>query len=451
MVNDCVVKTSREDIMYKKSVCLAALLALTLCVGTGAQELGKGKVLFEYWDNISGTSVDGNLRTSANFPNNPTSSVWLDKFQSPSGRADNYGVRGRAYITPPETGNYTFWVAGDDNCQLWLSTDDNPANATMIAQVASWTGVAEWGKEAGQKSAPQALVAGQKYYLEGLMKEGGGGDSLDVGWAGPGIGDAATVIAGKYCTAFLRSPEPLFMAQNPKPADKAVDVVASTFEWTAGMNAVNHEVFLGTTPVLTAADQKPALPGVAMYYHFDTLEPGKTYYWRVDEIDAAGNKYPGNTWSFTVMPMTAHAPTPADGAKDVAVKPTLTWTAGQTGMGHVVYLGKDKAAVTAGDPATLAGTMADAKFAPAAGLDAFSTYYWRVDEIDMAGATIAGPVWTFTTVTYASVLEGQTTLTYNNRNARRRPPSVPCGVCQNHRFLEPMLIGIGCEPLKSLL
>ncbi len=60
----------------------------------------------------------------------------------------------------------------------------------MIAQVASWSGVAEWTKEAGQKSAPVSLVAGQKYYLEGLMKEGGGGDSLDVGWAGPGIGDA---------------------------------------------------------------------------------------------------------------------------------------------------------------------------------------------------------------------------------------------------------------------
>ncbi|NLH40720.1 MAG: hypothetical protein GX448_02680 [Planctomycetes bacterium] len=401
--------------MFKKSVCLAVVVALA--AAAGAQELGQGKVLFEFWDNIGGGTTIPDLTGNALYPNNPTSSVWLDKFQSPSGRADNYGVRGRAYITPPQTGDYTFWVAGDDNCQLWLSTDDNPANATMIAQVASWTGVAEWGKEAGQKSAPVSLVAGQKYYLEALMKEGGGGDSLDVGWAGPGIGDAATVIAGKYCTAFIRSPEPLLMAGNPKPADKAVDVIPSVFEWTAGLTAVAHEIYIGATPELTAADQKPALPGVAMFYWFETPEPGKTYYWRVDEIDAAGVKYPGSVWSFTVMPMTAHAPVPADGAKDIAVKPTLTWTAGQTGMGHVVYLGKDKAAVTAGDPATLAGTMAEAKFTPAAALDAFSTYYWRVDEIDTAGATIAGPVWSFSTVTYAPILEGQTTLTYNNRVA----------------------------------
>ena len=62
--------------------------------------------------------------------------------------------RGLAFITPPETGEYTFWVAGDDNCQLWLSTDYNPANATMIAQVASWSGVAEWDVKRPDSSRP---------------------------------------------------------------------------------------------------------------------------------------------------------------------------------------------------------------------------------------------------------------------------------------------------------
>ena len=145
--------------------------------------------------------------------------------------------------------------------------------------------------------------------------------------------------------------------------------------------------------------------------------PGTTYYWRVDEIDAAGVKFAGNVWSFTVMPMTAHAPAPADAAKDVAVLPTFKWTAGQNAIGHIVYLGKDKAAVTAGDAAAQAGTLAEASFTPAAALDAFSTYYWRVDEVDTAGAISAGPVWSFSTVTYAPILEAQTALNYNNRVA----------------------------------
>ncbi|MGE5294914.1 MAG: PA14 domain-containing protein, partial [Solirubrobacterales bacterium] len=129
--------------MSNKLTCLAALCALFAMVGSvDAQELGAGKVLFEYWDGIGGTSVDSNLRTAAGFPDNPTSSEWRGAFQSPANRADNYGLRARAYVIPPESGEYTFWVAGDDNCQLWLSTNEDPANATMIAQVASWTGVA---------------------------------------------------------------------------------------------------------------------------------------------------------------------------------------------------------------------------------------------------------------------------------------------------------------------
>jgi hypothetical protein len=392
-----------------------AALCLTLAIaGTAGAQLGQGKVLFEYWDNIGGTSVDTDLRTNANFPDNPTSSVWLDNFQSPSGRADNYGVRGRAFVTPPETGDYTFWVAGDDNCQLWLSTDDTAANATMIAQVASWSGVAEWTKEAGQKSAPVALVGGQTYYIEALMKEGGGGDSLDVGWAGPGIGDAATVLAGQYCTAFLRDPEPLLMAQNPKPADKAVDVTNPLFEWTGGITAVTHDIYFGTTPELTDADYQTTMPA-PMYYHMGTMEPGVTYYWRVDQIDAAGDKFPGKVWSFTVMPLTAHAPVPADAAKDVAVLPTLTWTAGQNVLSHVLYFGKDLAAVTAADAAVQMDALTDTSFTPTVALDAFSTYYWRVDQVDMAGATLPGEVWSFSTISYVPILAAQTALNYNNR------------------------------------
>ena len=152
--------------MYRKSVFLLALgLMLAIAGGVHAQ-MGQGKVLFEYWDGIGGVSVDDNLRTNANFPDNPSTSTWLDSFQSPSGRADNYGVRGRAFLSPPETGEYTFWVAGDDNCQLWLSTDTDPANATMIAQVEGWSGVEEWGKEAGQQSAPVMLEAGQNTTLK---------------------------------------------------------------------------------------------------------------------------------------------------------------------------------------------------------------------------------------------------------------------------------------------
>jgi hypothetical protein len=43
----------------------------------------------------------------------------------------------------------------------------------------------EWGWFSTQQSAPITLQAGQRYYVEALMKEGGGGDNLAVGWQLP--------------------------------------------------------------------------------------------------------------------------------------------------------------------------------------------------------------------------------------------------------------------------
>ena len=38
-----------------------------------------------------------------------------------------------------------------------------------------------------QASAPITLVAGKRYYIEALMKAGGGGDHFAVGWMPPGV------------------------------------------------------------------------------------------------------------------------------------------------------------------------------------------------------------------------------------------------------------------------
>jgi len=383
--------------MSKKLVCLAAVCLTLAVAGSASAQLGKGKVLFEYWDNIGGGTAVSDLTSNPLYPDHPTSSEWRDKFQSPSGRADNYGLRARAYLTPPADGDYTFWVAGDDYCELWLSTDDTAANATMICQVPGWTDVAVWNKYPEQQSAPVTLQAGKSYYIEGLMKEGGGGDSLDVGWAGPGIGDATTVIAGQYCTALIRDPEPLFLATKPDPANGAAEVTSPLFQWTPGITAVLHEVYMGTNPTPGAAEFMGPWP-TNMYFHVMGLTPGATYYWRVDEVDAAGNKFPGNVWSFSVQPLEAHFPSPYDGAMWQRTDTTVSWTAGQGAVSHKVYGGEDQAAVAAGDAGALLATVKEAKLDASALLEPLKTYYWRVDEVDSTGKVTAGPVWSFSTV-----------------------------------------------------
>ncbi len=143
-----------------------------------------GGILREYWLGIPGTSV-GDLTSSPNFPYSPSGSGAVADFEAPIDWADNYGTRMRGYVTAPQTGQYTFWIASDDGSQLWLSSDDNPANRMLIAYVDGWTSSSEWTKYSSQQSGPIHLMAGRRYYIEALQKEGGGGDNLAVGWRLP--------------------------------------------------------------------------------------------------------------------------------------------------------------------------------------------------------------------------------------------------------------------------
>jgi hypothetical protein len=106
---------------------------------------------------------------------------------APADRGENHGTRLRALLTAPFTGQYTFWVASDDEGRLYLSTDSNPANRSVIARVDGWVPAGQYDQQANQRSAPITLVAGQTYFVEAYAKEGGGGDHLSVAWSGPGI------------------------------------------------------------------------------------------------------------------------------------------------------------------------------------------------------------------------------------------------------------------------
>jgi hypothetical protein len=159
-----------------------------------------GFILREWWTAISGTSVSS-LTSDINYPTNPNGRALLTSFEGPTSWADNYGTRIRGYLYPPANGNYTFWIASDDNGQLRLSTDDNPSNAVLIAYVNDWTDSRQWTKYSSQTSSPKSLLAGHKYYIEALQKEGGGGDNIAVAWQGPGI--TQQVIDGAYLSPYL--------------------------------------------------------------------------------------------------------------------------------------------------------------------------------------------------------------------------------------------------------
>jgi len=193
--------------------------------------------------------------------------------------------------------------------------------------------------------------------------------------------------------------ETLPIASGPTPPDGALAVVAGLFLWTPGDGARFHDVYLGTTPDLGPGDRVAASAYTALYYHTVPLQPGMTYYWRVDEIEADGvTVHPGNVWTFMTQALTAYYPDPPDGAVDAWPTPNLRWLPGQLAAQHHVYFGNSFDAVSQGIADTDKGMreLADANFAPGI-LDTLTTYYWRVDETTANSIFRTGPVWSFTT------------------------------------------------------
>ncbi len=264
------------------------------------------KIVWQKWLNLGGTAVTA-LTGSADYPNKPTEVELVDSFTSAVDWADNYGQRLYGWLTPAQSGDYSFWIAGDDEQQLWLSTDADPANVVRIANVPGWTPALDFdntgggsGNATAQKSAAIKLEAGKKYFIMALGKEGGGGDSTAVAWQGPGIA-SRQVIPAAFVDTFALPPLTAF---SPSPANGAVDASqAGALSWNAGDQAQKHDVYFGEDKAaVAAADTKsPLYKGQQADASLSAgdLEWGKTYFWRVDEIDATGAVNAGPVWSFT--------------------------------------------------------------------------------------------------------------------------------------------------------
>jgi hypothetical protein len=99
---------------------------------------------------------------------------------------------------------------------------------------------------------------------------------------------------------------------------------------------------------------------------------------------------------FLYIPVQAREPNPDSGAIDVDVDVTLGFRAGREAAQHDVYLGTDEQAVIDGTaPAT---TVTEPSHGPLS-LDLAQTYYWKINEVNMAETTTTweGDLWNFAT------------------------------------------------------
>jgi hypothetical protein len=255
--------------VYTEGVEVSATLP-TLCDASG-------QLLVETWNNIGVLNCVSNIPVTTAPSSRQVRALGL--FELQSNVADNFGTRVRGYICAPETGNYNFLIASDDGGEFLISTDENPANKRMVAQVpyCSWALPREWAKYPEQKSAAIYLVAGRKYYMEASYKEGIGGDNLAIGWLTPSKPTTIEVVPGT-----ILSPYNIPAGQN------LVDVkmVYTAEARNEGQKAVINWV--------TNANRR------ADYYIVEKMEADKTQFEQVDIVNAEHTAQDGlQSYSFT--------------------------------------------------------------------------------------------------------------------------------------------------------
>jgi len=261
---------------------------------------GLGSAIAERWENIGGDDLSA-LKSYDRFPNDPDVTEVLTQFAWNGPDADDYGGRIHGWLYVPATGDYTFWLNSDNQGELWLSTDDDPGNAVLIARESGWMGLNAWGT-GEEQSEPIPLAGGERYYIMALWKEGTGGDHCQVAWQGPGA-PARMVIPGSNLSPY----EPV-EAYGPKPGNLATGVTQTpVLGWKPGIHAASHELYLGADEqaVANATKASPEYKGTKVLGD-ESHDPGElswesTYYWRVDEVNGVNpdSPWPGKVWSFT--------------------------------------------------------------------------------------------------------------------------------------------------------
>ena len=126
-----------------------------------------GSLNVDIWEGICGHDMLS-LKEFPLFPHEPST-----RLQTSSLRLyfrpefENFGVRIFGFLSPSESGGYSFHLATDGTSELWISSDSKPENSKLIANT---TAGLTWQYHDNRNGI--SLLAGKRYYLELLFKHG---------------------------------------------------------------------------------------------------------------------------------------------------------------------------------------------------------------------------------------------------------------------------------------
>jgi hypothetical protein len=243
-------------------------------------------------------AVAGGVRSMLEAGNigTPSPASAVNVLDVPSAGA-NYGERVSGYFTPTVTGRYVFFIAADDDADLFVSTNDQPSGIRLVAQETIWSANRAWLSSGGGSSTLQKrsdfwvpdvnnppptppyadgilLTAGTRYYIEADHRAGGGGNGVSATFALtnevtsgiPADGDPSRLTNGVI--SYITSPVTAF-AITTQPANVTVfegfnysfkvvvqtdSEIAPTYQWRKNGTVVAGATLNSYTALAAFAD-----------------------------------------------------------------------------------------------------------------------------------------------------------------------------------------------------
>lgn len=166
-----------------KHFSIMSLIWAAGAVAFGAPEIPSHGVVKEVWDNVQGDKVKEVAEISRVRPAN---SVYIkaniDDFATGK---DHFAARYSAWLTAPETGEYTFYLAADDAAELLLNTTGKENDLQILCEAPHYTPRHHFAP--GRSSATVRLEKGRRYALAVHFKDAVKDDHVALAWEGPGI------------------------------------------------------------------------------------------------------------------------------------------------------------------------------------------------------------------------------------------------------------------------
>jgi uncharacterized protein (DUF1800 family) len=244
-----------------------------------------GGITRELWTGIPGSEIAQIPVSQA-----PSSTSLISSLQAPADAGDDYGVRIRGFLTAPESGDYRFYLRGDEAAAFYLSNDEEPVNSWKRAELTAPVTSADWS--AAIPSPLLRLEAGRRYYLEILHKEGTGSDHLAVGWLPPSESakpaPVITTVPGHVLTRFEDVTLGTWPVFTPPvaPPDWTSEPAAANTNANAATRFLQQATY-GASPADIAALQ--AMPSFDAWVDAEFLKPATFHLPYVDQFRTVTN------------------------------------------------------------------------------------------------------------------------------------------------------------------